>query len=182
MISFQAPFVFLGIAIILRLSQSPISTYNTEEITKDVTFLKHSLLSITHRQLRYASRPGKFTGLYFIGMLLLALANDTPTNPGPIKFPCGICNKLVASNQKATCNTWFHTKCTNIFPTKYTLVLTKPIWNMSPGTALGVACQIYQAFSLTHLTTLTVTATDSHPLTTTQTPSALVQSPATEAL
>ena len=86
MTSFQAPLVFLGIAIILRLSQSPISTYNTEEITKDVTFLKHSLLSITHRQLRYATRPGKFTGLY-IGMLLLALANDTPANPGLMKFP-----------------------------------------------------------------------------------------------
>ena len=53
---------------------------------------------------------------------------------------------------------------------------------MSHGTALGVACQTYQAFSSTHPTTLTVTATDSHPLTTTQTPSALVQSPATEAL
>ena len=64
MTSFQAPLVFLGIAIILRLSQSPKSTYNTEEITKDVTFLKHSLFSITHRQLRYATRPGKFTGLY----------------------------------------------------------------------------------------------------------------------
>ena len=51
-------------------------------------------------------------------MLLLALANDTQTNPGPIKFPCGTCNKPVASNQKATCcdscNSWFHTKCTNI--------------------------------------------------------------------
>ena len=53
---------------------------------------------------------------------------------------------------------------------------------MSPGTALGVACQTYLAFSLTHPTTLTLTATDSPPLKMTQTPSALVQSPATEAL
>jgi len=53
---------------------------------------------------------------------------------------------------------------------------------MSPGTAMGVACQTYQAFSLTRPMTLTVTATDSPPLTMIQTPSALVQTPATEAL
>ena len=115
-------------------------------------------------------------------MLLLALANDTP---GPIKFPCGTCNKPVASNQKATCcescNTWFHTKCTKISNKIYSC-MNKIKWEMSPGTALGVACQTYQAFSLTHPTTLTVTATYSPPLTMTRTPSALVQSPATEAL
>ena len=53
---------------------------------------------------------------------------------------------------------------------------------ISTDTALVVACETYQAFSLTHPATLTVTATDSPPLTVTQTPSALVQSPATEAL
>ena len=147
MTSFQAPFVFLGIAIILRLSQSPISTYNTEEITKDVTFLKHSLLSITHRQLRYASRPGKFTRLY-IGMLLLT--NDTQTNPGPIKFPCGTCNKPVASNQKATCcdscNTWFHTKCTNISNKIYSCMNKTNMENVSwycPGCGLPNLSSIF---------------------------------------
>ena len=149
MTSFQAAFVFLGIAIILRLSQSPISTYNTEEITKDVTFLKHSLLSITHRQLRYASRPGKFTGLY-IGMLLLALPNDTQTNPGPIKFPCGTCNKPVASNQKATscdsCNTWFHTKCTKISNKIYSCMNKTNMENVSwycPGCGLPNLSSIF---------------------------------------
>ena len=76
----------------------------------------------THREMRLDLHSHLLVQAYLpdsiIGMLLLVLANDTPTNPSPIKFPCGTCNKPVASNQKATCcdscNTWFHTKCTNI--------------------------------------------------------------------
>ena len=53
--------------------------------------------------------------LSFITTLKLALANDIETNPGPTKYPCGICSKKVGWNRPAiacdNCNFWFHKDC-----------------------------------------------------------------------
>ena len=52
-----------------------------------------------------------------IGLLLLLLAGDVNTNPGPykLKYPCGECGKAVKWGQKAieceNCNIWFHKHC-----------------------------------------------------------------------
>ena len=41
----------------------------------------------------------------------------------PIKFPCSVCKKSVAKNQKAVlcelCNRWSHAKCNNISKEEY---------------------------------------------------------------
>ena len=83
-------------------------------------------------------------------MLLLALANDTPTNPGQIKFPCGTCNKPVASYQKATrcdsCNIWFRTKCTKISNKIYSCLNKTNMENVSwycPGCVLPNLSSIF---------------------------------------
>ena len=55
--------------------------------------------------------------------LLLALAGDVETNPGPVKHPCLVCEKPVAKTHRAvmcdTCERWTHIKCGNISPSQY---------------------------------------------------------------
>ncbi|XP_048579020.1 uncharacterized protein LOC125560735 [Nematostella vectensis] len=51
-----------------------------------------------------------------ISLILIIMANDCSTmNPGPVKDPCGICQKPTRSNQRAIqcdeCDMWYHTKC-----------------------------------------------------------------------
>ena len=50
--------------------------------------------------------------------LLLIIAGDVENNPGPPKYPCGLCLKSVRSNQDSvccdTCEQWFHRKCMNM--------------------------------------------------------------------
>ena len=51
-------------------------------------------------------------------LLLLVSYGDIELNPGPIKFPCGVCEKSVRSSQRGilcgSCNTWFHIQCQRI--------------------------------------------------------------------
>ena len=51
---------------------------------------------------------------------LILLSGDIHQNPGPIKYPCAICNKPVAKNQHALqCDAWVHTKCDGISKEDY---------------------------------------------------------------
>ena len=47
--------------------------------------------------------------------ILLLLCGDIESNPGPVQFPCGVCEKDVRDNQRAIscdgCDTWWHFKC-----------------------------------------------------------------------
>jgi hypothetical protein len=53
----------------------------------------------------------------------IILAGDVEVNPGPVKYPCGICGRPVANNHRAlecdTCNLWHHIKCAGITPAEY---------------------------------------------------------------
>ncbi len=46
---------------------------------------------------------------------LLLLCGDIHPNPGPPKYPCGVCSRSVRSNQQGilceVCYKWFHTRC-----------------------------------------------------------------------
>ena len=46
---------------------------------------------------------------------LLLVAGDVEQNPGPVRFPCGSCDKPVRVNQDGVlcdgCEKWFHRKC-----------------------------------------------------------------------
>ena len=73
-------------------------------------------------------------GIYIIKVTLLAvnlvlLAGDISENPGPIKYPCGVCLRGCRVNQRAVqcdgCDIWFHTKCTGISQVEYAN-LSKP--------------------------------------------------------
>lgn len=55
--------------------------------------------------------------------LLLLLSGDISLNPGPIRFPCGICEKPVRSNQHGLqcdgCDTWSHRNCLSMLKAEY---------------------------------------------------------------
>ena len=44
-------------------------------------------------------------------------------NPGPTKFPCGVCSRPAKSNQRAvccdSCDIWFHVRCMNMSSSTY---------------------------------------------------------------
>ena len=63
---------------------------------------------------------------------LLLLSGDIHLNPGPVKYPCGICSKPVKINQRGIqcdfCDKWHHIRCMNmntVSPTK--LWKTRPV-------------------------------------------------------
>ena len=57
----------------------------------------------------------KTTKSTWLIILLLLLSGDVETNPGPVRFPCGICERAVKVNQRGIqcdgCDVWLHTKC-----------------------------------------------------------------------
>ena len=59
-------------------------------------------------------------------LLLVLLAGDIATNPGPTKFPCGVCARPVAKNHRAlqceSCENWIHIKCGKVTPAEYILL------------------------------------------------------------
>lgn len=61
---------------------------------------------------------------------ILLLSGDIQLNPGPVKFPCGICRLAVATNHRAleceSCETWFHIKCVSVSPSDYTRYQEQP--------------------------------------------------------
>ena len=58
-------------------------------------------------------------------VLLLILGGDVESNPGPVRYPCKICQKPVAKNHRAVmcewhaCQQWVHIKCGNVTPEDY---------------------------------------------------------------
>ena len=61
--------------------------------------------------------------LFAIFLLLLLLCGDIHTNPGPVRYPCGICRRPVAKNHRALmcqdCDVWVHIKCCGVEPSLY---------------------------------------------------------------
>lgn len=70
-----------------------------------------------------------------ITVIILLLSGDIQLNPGPVQFPCSVCQKAVAKNHRAlqcdSCDTWTHIKCDGITPKEYKLYQnhTNPSYN-----------------------------------------------------
>ena len=61
-------------------------------------------------------------------IILLLLSRDIASNPGPVKFPCGICNEPMRKNKRGIqcedCIMWHHIKCINLPVNKYNKLST----------------------------------------------------------
>jgi hypothetical protein len=55
--------------------------------------------------------------------LLLSLSGDIELNPGPVRFPCGVCGRAVQSNHRGICcdqcDVWYHIGCANVTNDQY---------------------------------------------------------------
>ena len=61
--------------------------------------------------------------------LLLLLCSDVLSNPGPVRYPCTVCNKSVCSNQRALqcdeCQLWSHAGCVHVSSSLYSVLQAK---------------------------------------------------------
>ena len=69
--------------------------------------------------------------------LLLILSGDIQVQLGPVKFPCGICARPVASNHRVLqcdrCDYWCHIKCVDIPPSQYNKLIGSAVnWICPP--------------------------------------------------
>ena len=93
-------------------------------------------------------------------VLLLILGGDVESNPGPIKFPCKMCQKPVANNHRAVvcdnhnCQQWVHIKCGNITPSEY-----EEMKGAGPSKGAVWFCPACENLNL-------LTSTDSEPIST----------------
>ena len=61
---------------------------------------------------------GSTTRAGILNYLILLVCGDIHLNPGPARYPCGVCGKCVWSYQKGllcdSCDLWFHTQCVQV--------------------------------------------------------------------
>ena len=64
----------------------------------------------------------------FVCIISILTCGDIAPNPGPVKYPCGYCERPVRSNQKGIlcdkCELWYHAKCMGISNGSYNLLTT----------------------------------------------------------
>ena len=85
-------------------------------------------LCIQRIKITHLCRTAKPSKLFLL--LTLILANDiTHNNPGPVRLPCEICQKSVATNHRSIqcdkCDLWVHIKCGGITPKTYENFMNK---------------------------------------------------------
>lgn len=58
-----------------------------------------------------------------VAIIAILLCGDIHPNPGPVRFPCGVCTNPVAQNHHAvccdSCDRWVHIRCAGISQTEY---------------------------------------------------------------
>ena len=68
------------------------------------------------------------------------MCGDIQINPGPIRYPCGVCKKKVAKVQKAVscdhCECWFHITCANISADHYSYLCEQVDFNWQCSSCL----------------------------------------------
>ena len=132
----------LALSVVTLLTSAKLTTYTQDcKETKGtyglfpptVTNQEQCLwLSLTHGRVSrrlynfcywYKVKPTSARTLF--AFLILLMCGDVETNPGPVRFPCGVCEKPVATNQRAmqcdSCDSWVHIKCDRMSTAEYNL-------------------------------------------------------------
>ena len=103
--------------------------------------------------------------------LLLILSGDIHQHPDPVKYPCGICSRPVASNHRAlqcgNCDFWCHIKCVKVSPSQYEKMKgSSAIWVCPPcGSVQYSSTVLNQSDSITYLSNSFSVLSESHEMT-----------------
>ena len=97
-------------------------------------------------------------------ILLVLISGDVAENPGPVKNPCGKCERPVRSNQRGIqcedCMFWHHIKCIEMTVSEYnSLSISTDSWFVKT-----VFFQILQIHILKRTTKRQVIANQTHPI------------------
>ena len=107
-----------------KLSQTPFEVTLANDINID--FCTMMFYHVKHSRQTPPSIPIELKQRWHRAMIMLALSRDISLNPCPVKYPCGLCSKSVASNHRAVlcevCYYWHHIKCVQISPSEYKLL------------------------------------------------------------
>ena len=80
-------------------------------------------LNFSNTNKRRANRKQNATML----LLIILLGGDVQVNPGPIKYPCGMCSRPVANNHRGLecdeCESWVHIRCGDVTAKNYEMLL-----------------------------------------------------------
>ena len=78
--------------------------------------IHHRLTCVKAKKFTSTVKPSPF-------LPALLMIGGIETNPGPVKYPCGVCHKPCKSNQRAIacndCDQWCHAKCMGISDKSY---------------------------------------------------------------
>ena len=74
-------------------------------------------------------------------LLIIIMGGDVQPNPGPVRYPCGMCSRPVASNHRGLecdeCGYWVHIRCGSVTSKDYDALLEKGEFTwICPGCAL----------------------------------------------
>lgn len=107
-----------------KLSQTPFEVTLANDLNIDSCTMM--FYHVKHSRQTPPSIPIELKQRWHRAMIMLALSGDISLNPGPVKYPCGLCSKSVASNHRAmlceVCYYWHHIKCVQISPSEYKLL------------------------------------------------------------
>ena len=119
-------FMLLDAAFLLMLVCYPHNGERSHFSNNDMSL---SVVEWNTHKLSYHMAPSKDkTTAYerpkkLFAFISVILAGDIHCNPGPVRFPCGVCKKPVATNHRALecegCQYWVHIKCGGITPKEY---------------------------------------------------------------
>ena len=122
----------LVLVLLYRLCMLPVDEKLEQVIQGKVAIVNSTSQQSLSVQLRLCGKPSKLLqplpskAIQNATLLILTLGGDIHQNPGPVRYPCGFCNKAVASNHRAmecdSCQQWFHIKCSGMSPKMYNIM------------------------------------------------------------
>ena len=75
---------------------------------------------------------------------LLLAAGDVESNPGPVQYPCTVCEKPVKGNQRGImcdgCSQWTHARCGSVGVAEYLLLTADKKISMVLPTLYTISC------------------------------------------
>ena len=96
------------------------TTYTVSHIVNTSPSTSVCIFTLNATSIRKLQRKDHDSRPHSLLIAMLLVSGDIDPNPGPVRYPCAICARAVASNHRSVncdqCNSWVHIKCGNVTP------------------------------------------------------------------